>query len=73
VARGRGEDFAELDAAEDSNGREDGEQEPEVADAVDDERFAARRRAPLLFVVVADQEVRTEADAFPTDEEHGKV
>ena len=48
---------------------EDAEQEAEVADPVDDERLLAGGGRELLVVVVADQQVRAEADALPADEE----
>ena len=73
MAGGGSEYLAELDASKDREGGENGEQETEVADAVDDEGLAAGGRTPLLFVVVADQEIGTQPDALPADKKHRQV
>ena len=49
--------------------QEHGEQEAEVADAVHDERFLARRGGVLLVVVETDQQVGAESDSFPSHED----
>ena len=49
------------------------EDEPVVADAVDDERLLAGVGRRLLLEPEADQQVRAEADAFPADEHHQEV
>ena len=49
------------------------EQEPEVADAVDDEGLLAGVGGRLLREPEPDQQVRAEAHAFPADEHHREV
>ena len=51
----------------------DAETEPEVAEAVDDEGLLARVRGGFLFVLIADQEVRAEADRLPAEVELQEV
>ncbi len=46
------------------------DQEPEVADPVDDERLLAGVRVGGLLVPKTDQQVAAEADALPADEHH---
>ena len=45
------------------------DEETEVADAVDDERLLARVGVRLLAEPEADEQIRTETDAFPPDEQ----
>ena len=45
------------------------EDKTEVADAVDDKSFVAGARVVVIGVPKADQRVRTQAHAFPTDEQ----
>ena len=45
------------------------EEETEVADAVDDERFFAGVGGGVTREPESDEEIRGEADAFPSDEE----
>ncbi len=52
---------------------EDPEDHPEVADPVRDERLLAGRGREVLVVVVADEEVRAQAHAFPAHEEQRQV
>ncbi len=59
------EDGRVLDRAEVNEGEHDPECEPEVADAVDDERFLGRGHRGGLFVEVPDQQVRAQPDALP--------
>src|SRR6202011_1885774 len=47
--------------------------EPEVADAVRDERLLPGLGVRLVLVPEPDEEVRAEADALPPDEEDGEV
>ena len=49
---------------------EHGEQEAEVADAIDDEGFFAGVGGGILAEVEADEQVRRQAHAFPADEKH---
>ena len=51
----------------------DRQRQPEVADAVDDERFLRRRHRRRFAVVVADQPIRREAHALPTQIQHQQV
>ena len=53
-----------------ANSRNIAIEEAEVADAVDDERLLARVGVRLLAEPEADEQIRTEPDAFPPDEEH---
>ena len=62
------DDLREVDAAEVGEHQEHGDEEAEVADAVDDERLLARGRRVVGLVVEADQQVGAEPDPFPADE-----
>ncbi len=53
--------------------QEDAQQKAGVADAGDQERLPRGRRGAGLLVVVADQEVRAEADALPEGDEQQEV
>ena len=53
--------------------QEDAKREAEVADAVDDERLLRRRDGTWLRVVVANEEIARETDAFPTEVEEDEV
>ena len=46
------------------------DEEAEVADAVDDERFLAGVRVRFLAEPETDQQIRAKTDAFPPDEHH---
>ena len=61
------------DRPERQEAEHDAEAEAEVADAVDEERLLRRLAGGGLFVVVADQQIRAEADAFPAQVEHDEV
>ena len=61
------------DGAEGQEAEHDAQAEPEVADAVDEERLLGRLAGGGLVVVVADQQVGAEADAFPPEVEHDEV
>ena len=67
-ARRGGEDRRDRDGAEHQERAENAEGEAEVADAVDDERLERRRIGGRLVVPEADQQVGSEADAFPAEE-----
>ena len=49
------------------------DQKSEVADAVDDERFLARRRRRIFREPESDQQIRRQAHALPADEHHQVV
>ena len=70
--RGR-EDVAEAEGAELGDEEEHGEQEAEVADAVDDEGFLAGVGGGVFLEVEADEQVGGETDALPADEEEEEV
>ena len=53
--------------------QEHGEQEAEVANAVDDEGFFAGVGGGVVREVEADEQVGGEADAFPADEQQQEV
>ena len=63
----------EAERAEVGDEEEHGEQEAEVADAVDDEGFLAGVGGGILAEVEADEQVGGEADALPADEEQQEV
>jgi len=69
----RRKDLGELGAPKPGDGCKDGEEKAEIADAVDDEGLLARGRAPLLVIVVADQEVGAQPDALPADKHDRKI
>ena len=64
----RTKDLAEIERAEVLDHQEHGEQEAEVADAVDDEGFLAGVGGGVLREVEADEQVGGETDALPADE-----
>ena len=66
-------DEREVGRPEEGEDPEDAEHHPDVADAVRDERLLAGGDREVLVVVVADQEVRAEADALPAHEEEREV
>ena len=67
------EDLAVAERAEVGNHQEHGQQEAEVADAVEEERLLARVRGGLTEVVKADQQIGGETHTFPADEHQQKV
>ena len=62
----------EIDTAKCFKNQENAEQESEVSNAVDNKRFLSSISGDPGLEVVADQEVGTESDSFPTHE-HEKV
>jgi hypothetical protein len=68
-----GEDFRIVERLEIEEDQEDRQQESGVADAIDDEGFRRRLGRRHLVIVVADQQIGAEPDAFPADEEHRVV
>ena len=62
------EDRRDRHRAEHQEGAEDAEAEAEIADPVDDERLESGGIGGGLVVPEADQEIGSEADAFPTEE-----
>ena len=52
---------------------EDGQQKTGITDSVDHEGFGRRLGGRDLLIVVADQQVRAEPHAFPSDEQHDIV
>ncbi len=71
--RGRRRHGLEVQAVEGHEDQEHPEDEPEVADAVDDKRLLASVRRRLLRVVEADEQVRAETDTLPPDEHDREV
>jgi len=73
----RGEDRVKVQAAEGPEDGEDGNQQAEIANAVDHKRllagFGIGNAVLTLFVPEADQQVRAQAHAFPTHEQHQVV
>ena len=67
------EDFRVIERLEIDEDQENREQEPGISDPVDDERLRSGLGRRDLVIVVADQQIRAQADAFPSDEEHGVV
>ena len=63
-----GEHSAVVRGAEGVEDQENAEDEAEVADAIDDERFLSGVGGKVLVVVEPDQKIRAETDAFPPDE-----
>src|SRR5205807_2305312 len=59
--------------AEDHEDEHDAQAEAEVADAIDEEGFFGRLARGWLIVVVADEQVGAEADAFPAEIEQDEV
>jgi hypothetical protein len=71
--RGGIRDGAKVERAEREKYGHDAEDESPVADAVREECFLARVRGALLLVPEADEQIRAQAHAFPTDEQHQEV
>jgi hypothetical protein len=61
------------DSAEDEKTEHDAKSETKIADAIDEECFLGRFAGGGFFVVVTDQEIRAEADAFPAQVQHDQV
>ena len=72
-ARRGGVDRTDRGGAELGEHQHDRERHAEVADAVDDERLLGGRRRGLLVLPEADQQVRRQTDALPTEEHHQVV
>ena len=72
-SRRGGENLVEADRTGQLENEEDAEQEAEVADAVDDEGLDRGGVGGGLLVPESDQQVRGEADAFPTEEHLQKI
>ena len=67
------EDLAEAQRPEVDPDHDHAEAEPEVADAVDDERLLRRSRRRRLLVPEADEQVAAQADQLPADVEEQEV
>ena len=68
-----GGDFSEGERAEVADQQKDADQESEVADAVDDERFLAGVGRGVFLKPEADEQIGREPDAFPADEHQQHV
>ena len=71
--RDRPRDLLKIERAEAHEDQQHAQHEPDVADAIDDERFLAGVGRRLLLIPEADQQIRTEPDALPADEHHQEV
>jgi hypothetical protein len=67
------EDRHEVEAAQVGENEEHGDQEAEVADAIDDERLLARVRLLAVTEPEADEQVAAQPDALPAHEHDGEV
>ena len=63
----------EVQRAEVVEDQEHPDQHADIADAVDDKRLLGRVRRRLLLVEEADEQIGTEADTFPADEQQQQV
>ena len=63
----------EIEDSEVGEQHEHRDEESEVADAIDDERFLPGVGVGLVVEPEPDQQVGAESDAFPADEQHGIV
>src|SRR6059036_146403 len=59
--------------AELGNEKQDAQYEAEITDAVDDERFIAGDGVGVIVIPKADEQIRTEADSLPADEEQQQI
>src|SRR5262245_35880010 len=73
IIYGLRDDLRVLRRAKCSDYSEDRQHESEVADAIRDEGFAGSIRGFLFVEVVTNQQIRTEADAFPADKHHHEI
>src|SRR6476620_8901811 len=64
---------SETDRAEGREDQHDGETEADVTNTIDDKSLLGGIRGGSAFVVVTDQQIRTEAHAFPTEEDQEVV
>ena len=71
--RGFAEHRLVLQGPEDREHQQDAEQEPEVADPIDDERLGRRSPCRVPFIPVADQQIGTQAHRFPEHEQLEEV
>ena len=60
-------------AAQLGHQNENAQDETEIADAVDDERFVAGDGIVVIVIPEADQEIRTETDALPADKQQEQI
>ena len=65
----RTEDFAEFDGTEDPEGQAKPQHEEQIAHAIDDEGLHRRRTGAFLFIPIANQQIGSEANAFPAEEQ----
>ena len=65
-----GEDLRVVERLEIDEDQKNREQKSGVADAIHDECFGGRFGRRHFFVVIADQQIGAEPDAFPPDEQH---
>jgi hypothetical protein len=72
-AGGGAGDLLEIERGEALEDGEHAEDESEVANPIDDERFLAGVGCRLLAIPEANQQIRAESDAFPPDEHHEEV
>ena len=73
LASGFGEHRLVLQSPEDHEHQQDAQQEPEVADPVDDERLGRRGARRVPFIPVTDQQIGTQPDGFPEHEQLDEV
>ena len=66
-------DLAENDRASRHPNHQDSEHESEIADAISEKRFFGRFRRGIAIEPVADQDIGSEADQFPKDEQHDEI
>ncbi|OPZ01814.1 MAG: hypothetical protein BWZ09_02641 [Alphaproteobacteria bacterium ADurb.BinA305] len=66
-------ELREVEGAEPREQQRHAEQEPGIADPVDDERLLARVGGRLLLVPEPDEQVRAQPDALPPHEHHREV
>jgi hypothetical protein len=71
--RNRGGNLIEVEGAERDEQQQRPEDERVIADPVDDERLVGSVRSGLPDVVITDEQIRAEPDAFPPDEHHQDV
>ena len=61
--------LAEFDRTENPKGQAEPQHEEHIADAIDDEGLHRRRTGAFLFIPIANQQIGSEANAFPAKEQ----
>ena len=65
--------LAEFDGTKNPEGQAEPQHEEHIAYAIDNEGLHRRRTGAFLFIPIANQQIGSEANAFPTEEQLHKI